>query len=528
VNTPVAPPLLPAKVRRLACATALLTAAPVTAQQPNNPYIQVNSANERYLRLAQVAGRVPLTSWTIRPLGPQETERLASNAAAFPVSVGAPPIGKGIAHGYWVAPELRAIYNSSFPWGYNDGPVWAGRGLVGVASGGITVRIRPLTLIVAPTWFRAQNAGPTFGSNADTGITSFRDLDGARIDLPRRFGDGPYGRLDWGQSTIRLDGFGATLGVSSANQHLGPATAFPFLLGNNAAGIPNLFIGTGAPVNMGVGHVQGRMEWGRIDQTRWSPVAGEGRRLFTGVALSVTPRWFPGLEVGGARVIHLKWRTGGISGRDLFRALNGPLNDLEEGDNQLASVFFRWVRPQSGVEVFGEFGREDRNHDRRDLIVEPDHDAAYMVGLQKVFNFNDRTLSAVRAELLNTRITALANVRSQAPAYIQGTIFQGHTQLGQVLGAPGGAGGGAFTLSYEHHARTHSWSTGVTRLLGCGGTGGTGSCDAEAVELAGTHRRGVLSYTTGLSLISRRVRPESASRATGVSLSSGIRWENRK
>jgi hypothetical protein len=190
----------------------------------------------------------------------------------------------------------------------------------------------------------------------------------------------------------------------------------------------------------------------------------------------------------------------------------------------LLSTFFRWVHPRSRVEVYGEFGREDRSQNVRDLIAEPDHASGILVGLQRVFSANADVLSAFRAEVLNTRVTHLGNVRPELLPYVHGSIVQGHTQLGQVLGAPGGAGGGGFTLSYERHTRTRSWSAGLTRLMGCGGTGGTGNCDAEALELGSARRAAGMVYSTGLSLVNRRVSPDRAERTTGLS----IQWSVRR
>ena len=58
-----------------------------------------------------------------------------------------------------------------------------------------------------------------------TGIQRFwNGLYPSNIDLPQRFGDKSYGRVDWGQSTVRADLFGVTAGLSNANMGWGPAT----------------------------------------------------------------------------------------------------------------------------------------------------------------------------------------------------------------------------------------------------------------------------------------------------------------
>src|SRR6476469_10516372 len=118
-------------------------------------------------------------------------------------------------------------------------------------------------------------------------------------------------------------------------------------------------------------------------------------------------------------------------------------------DNQIASLFARWAFPQSGVEMYGELGREDNAWDMRDLMLEPDHDMAYMLGLSRVWRRPAGRLFVVRGELLNTAISHLSRVRWQAPPYIHFPIILGHTQDGQLLGAPSGYGGGAAALHVD-------------------------------------------------------------------------------
>jgi hypothetical protein len=84
-----------------------------------------------------------------------------------------------------------------------------------------------------------------------------------------------------------------------------------------------------------------------------------------------------------------------------------------------------------------------------------------MFGLQRVIRRPDGSLLVMRGELLNTSISHLYQVRPQAPPYVHDPITQGLTQQGQVLGAPGGYGGGSMMLSVESLTptgrRTLSW-----------------------------------------------------------------------
>src|SRR5262249_21842938 len=123
------------------------------------------------------------------------------------------------------------------------------------------------------------------------------------------------------------------------------------------------------------------------------------------------------------------------------------------------------VFPGAGAEVYGEFYREDFSADIIDLITEPDHAAAYMFGFQRTWRLAPQRMAVFRAEVLNSRVSHLNNVRAEAPFYLNSGIVQGHTQLGQVLGSAGMHGGGAAELSATFYDPRGSWMVGLTRRL---------------------------------------------------------------
>src|SRR5690606_3354507 len=139
------------------------------------------------------------------------------------------------------------------------------------------------------------------------------------------------------------------------------------VLGSNAGGFPHLLVGTARPANIFVGHLHGRLIAGRLEQSPYSPVEqGEDARLMNGMVVLFTPRGISGLEVGLSRFFHTLWPAA-IDIVDLVRPLESVLKeriieaDVREADNQLASVFFRWSLPAGGVEIAGEYMREDHS-----------------------------------------------------------------------------------------------------------------------------------------------------------------------
>jgi hypothetical protein len=262
---------------------------------------------------------------------------------------------------------------------------------------------------------------------------------------------------------------------------------YQFILGGNAPGFAHAFAGTGSPVNLWLGRIHLRAIWGRLEQSDFSPVQGSSHysstvesgtlRFSSGLIAVIQPRGVEGLEVGGARFFHSLWPKGGIPRSYLtkplqaFQKKNIPeslgLTDARGGqDNQLASAFARWVFPQSGLEVYGEYGREDHNWHRRDFLQEPDHSRSYGLGLRKVTTVNATRLSALRAEIINYQLPHLARNRTEGGIYVHGALPQGHTNRGQPLGANTGVGsGGGFALSWDRFDRGGRSSWTLTRVL---------------------------------------------------------------
>jgi hypothetical protein len=414
--------------------------------------VAAGSEAESYLRALQVAGLVESASWSQRPFSTAALRRMTAGASAHPWSAS---LAVANTRSRWISPvavQGTAILNSGFAYGMNDGPVWAGRGLTASALGGVQGAVGPLAFTLVPQVFGAQNAAFPILPNGMTGAAAFANVYSTGIDLPQRFGDRPYGQVDPGNSNVTLSLFRTVVGVSTANEAWGPAVENPFLLGTNAAGFLHFFLGTDGPIEIGPVLGSLRVIAGRLDQSAYSPVLGEPRRLLTGFVATLGTRALPGLEVGVARLFESTWPDSGlgIGGviqpllRNPFKANLSASNGGGAGlpDNQLASVFARWSLPDSRVAVYGELGREDNAYDARDLILEPDHDLSYLVGLERAWVRSTDHLVVFRAELLNSSISHLANVRQEAPPYVHTPVRQGHTQRGQLLGAPSGFGGG--------------------------------------------------------------------------------------
>src|SRR5688500_1357357 len=457
----------------LFCAT--LPPAHAGAQQVSTTTLDyaTGSEFEDYLRVLQVAGLTGLYPWSIRGFSPAEIHRLAATDTAGPwrLSHG---LRRGLAT---VGPmTVRTTFNSSYPYGNNDGPVWAGRGVTVAVSGGVAGRIGPFSATFAPVAFSASNQSFPLLPDSRTGLFTYANgSEPARVDAPQRFGPKTYSRLDFGASGARFDTRFITAGVSTASEWIGPATEFPFLLGTNAPGFPHVFAGTGEPLNLWITRIHGRVGWGKLYQSDYSPVTGTARytslentgteRLATYATIVFMPRGLPGLERGFARFIHVPYRPGDPTAefwkkpfKVLFLENEFAAGDTAGTDNQLASAFFRWVFPRSGFELFGERGFEDHFYDRRDLLQRPDHERAYSLGFQKILRRGLSSLDVLRGELINYDYPGTV--------YLHSPLRQGHTNRGQLLGAGAGIpNGAASVLSWTRYASTSRSTVALRRIM---------------------------------------------------------------
>jgi hypothetical protein len=452
-------------------------------------HVMVGSEDEDYLRYLQDAGIAALYPWSLREFSQKELATMAVKPGSHPWS------GKGDYKDYPSRYSFKILpvnvefrFNSAFPYGSNDGAVWAGRGLTSAIDLGFAFRAGPLSVTINPIGFRAENL--RFPLEPAGGPNPYADPQfPTQVDRPQRFGPNAYTRADPGESTARLDLLGLTVGMSTANMGWGPMEIYPYIIGGNAPGFPHLFAGTSSPLPILVGRLHARLYWGRLDQSAYSPVGGpsyyssilEGgtKRFMSGAVAMLEPRGVPGLELGVARFFQSVWPRTGIPRSFLtkpFQSLlknslgnvGGFVGGTDPGieDNQLASAFGRWVFPASRFEVYGEYGREDHNANFRDLIQEPDHSRTYGLGLRKVFAQDSLQLSAIRLELINYELPTLARHREEGGIYLHGVLRQGHTNRGQVLGADAGLGTGAgFFLAWDKYDRSGKYSIGWTRTI---------------------------------------------------------------
>ena len=89
------------------------------------------------------------------------------------------------------------------------------------------------------------------------------------IDLPLRFGDRGFWKLDPGQSTLAADLGPVVAGLSTESEWWGPGIENAIVMSNNAAGIPRAFVRTARPVRTRVGSFAVRWFLGGLFESQY-------------------------------------------------------------------------------------------------------------------------------------------------------------------------------------------------------------------------------------------------------------------
>jgi hypothetical protein len=270
------------------------------------------------------------------------------------------------------------------------------------------------------------------------------------IDLPLWFDKGHIEKGWPGQSAIWIEPGPVAFGFSTENQWWGPGIRNALILSTNAAGFPHAFVRTAHPIRTGIGDFEGTFLFGSLQESsQFTYDTTDNRRSISGAIVTYRPSGMPGLELGLARIV-LKSLTETESHVsrvfDVFTSVGRPnalpLTDVTKipGKDQLASLFFRYVQPADGIEVYGEFGRAEEPINLRDLLVDPNHSLGSTLGLQWVRPVGDGTLVRIQAERSFLEQSPTYTHRPMGSWYTSRAVAQGFTNDGKVLGAAIGPG----------------------------------------------------------------------------------------
>ena len=450
---------------------------PAQAQQ----WIRLDGELNDYVRLLEVDGGLATAPLVFRSpsalaaLGPVAGRARHIWADRYPLAARAEQPRKPAVD--LLDPAWRLVYNSRYPRTANDGALWAGRGASTALNAGARLRWGPLTAVVDPTVYYAQNrdfdVAPTGGkgvNRADLSPFAYAWQNGW-IDWPERFGDQEFAAVDWGQSGVHLDVAKFAAGLSTENMWWGPAALNPIVMSNTASGFPHVHLGTGAPVWVGIGHVEARALWGRLAESAYfDTIPANDGRFFSGLTLGIQPRWVPGLTLGATRVFYQAWDSLGLADylavfQSVFKARFATSTNPQGNDarDQMLSLSARWAFPDAGFEAYVEWARNDHNVDLRDFLVQPDHSRGYTLGFQQVLRSGDGRVR-LRAESTTLGRPATFQTRVTPTFYLHHIARQGYTHKGQLLGAAIGPGSQSQSLAVDRYDRRGRVGLAVQRI----------------------------------------------------------------
>src|SRR5690606_14814610 len=96
---------------------------------------------------------------------------------------------------------------------------------------------------------------------------------------------------------------------------------------------------------------------------------------------------------------------------DVLKDVGRPARQTEAGEplgtaDQIFSFFGRWVFPESGMEIYGEWGRTERPASIRDFLEAPNHTQGYTVGAAWTGPVRDSLLISIGAEATNLELSS--------------------------------------------------------------------------------------------------------------------------
>ena len=375
--------------------------------------------------------------------------------------LGAPPPDDGVR---LFAPELLVVGNSAYPRDWNDGVLWAGRGMNAALTAGAQFRWGLFSAALAPVVAWQSNSAFDARLRNDTARSEFANPWWDGIDAPQRFGAGTFSTVDPGQSFARIDVRGFAAGLSSENIRWGPVRRNPLLLSGTAPGFAHIFLETSRPVDVWIADLEFQLFWGRLDESDYFDNDPENdERVLAGLLLALQPRLLDGLTVGGGRLQSLTWWPELTLSDALLRPYRGLSQNPRGrgGDNQLITMFFHWATAPAGLEAYGEWAREDHWGTWDQLLRNLDSSQAWSLGVQKLIRRGDQALrlSAEVTHLADALPSRFSARLGPIAFYTHTPVTQGHTHRGQLLGAPIGTGAESLFLGGDYF-----WHAGRTSL----------------------------------------------------------------
>lgn len=354
-------------------------------------------------------------------------------------------------------------YNTSSPYGKNDGALWQGKGYnssfsIGsrLEALGFELTLKPLLTFSQNSEFAYASPNDAYKNNPYKDKASLYGYYGVHfIDLPQRFGVNPFFTYDWGDTEVRWNFYNFTLGFGTQSIWLGPAKNNPIIHSNNAASYPKFDIGLRKTSlkfcddKINLGEVEFRIWWGRLSESEYfDNIEENNHNLISGLSFYYKLP-FTDLSFGINRTMLSPW--GEFTGYTLFNLLL-PFNTWGGGDDsdQRFSVTADWLFEKIGLQIYVEWGRNDYSPSLDYIIRYPFHTAGFTFGLKKQTNIFENLKGVLYLEVTHLECSMDYDrlINWYTSFYIHHKRTQGYTNKGQFL-ATSFTGGNSQYIGYS-------------------------------------------------------------------------------
>jgi hypothetical protein len=361
-------------------------------------------------------------------------------------------------------PELFTSFNTTAPYGQNDGALWQGTGLnssfttgARLEGYGVELTFKPLLAFSQNQAFDYIQPNSAYAAFTDkAAVYGYYGVSG--IDAPQRFGDEPFFVFDWGDSEVRYTWNTLTIGFGTQTIWLGPAQLNPIIHSNNAPSYPKLDIGIRKQemilpwLNWYIGDIEARAWWGYLSESdHFDNDTSNNHNLIAGIAIAYGVPFLPGLSIGFNRTMLSKWDTMYFQG---IITLLTPFMQKDAGhdeNDQRASVVLDYLFPSVGLDIYLEWGKNDYSPSIEATVKYPFHTEGFTLGIKKTLPFSSDFCGEILLEV--TKLECSQDYDRLIPwystFYAHHVITQGYTNQGQWLGAGIGTGGNSQYLGFK-------------------------------------------------------------------------------
>jgi len=418
--------------------------------QAQGQHIQVGSTLDLYIRESQLTDSGKnLPSLFIRPVAFKNLDSTvhyllpqAIQQDLLPGTIKLAPL------------QVDLQFNSFRPYGWNNGSMLMAKGIQTRLSTGISYTSKIFEANFQPEFVSAANR--KYVTSALYG----KD--------PR----GPYTKMFLGQSYAELKLWKIAAGFSNENIWLGPGQNSALIISNNAPGFGHLYFGTRAPIKTPIGSFEWKIIGAGLDQDsllnsesyRHQPAKFDRKwRYLNGFTFTYQPKFLPGVYLGFNRMVQFYNNKSDSSTIGFFNKyvpavsaffkkkfntqIDAPGQD--DAQDQVASVFMRFLMPKEHLELYFEYGYNDFKANARDFFQDIQHSTAFIVGFKKLFSTTQKYHYALSGEVVQMAQSNSFLVRNAGNWYVSGALPQGLTHHNQILGAGSGIGNNIQSIQLE-------------------------------------------------------------------------------